>query len=570
MSKSAALVEGTSIPKNRMAEMMAHSKALLGEDTNTDTPGDQLIEEPEIDHRTIARNLHNARPNLLDDISKKITRRRRAEGVQGTSPTPGQDDLGLATMPPTTSMVTNPGTLGGEDPEDELIGDPEDEHHPNETRRHDVDQLFAEGDGEGDEDDDDNGDEDGKGKDKEKGKNGDGDEDDDDNGKDESVEVICGKCGYEEEYNLNEDDMASNPPPMKDGQLDTTCPMCGGDMDFSLIGATDQEKVGDPNPFTDPRGNDGGGGEAPVESIHLARSLMHRLGEGENIEKIVDDVISSDFIDKNFRFKQESAEPFFEQAVREWYDNDLTDGEREIVLAEASAYSRAFDKGDKYSKRNMLGKTAGSNLSQKKGVTVSWDQQRAHDQNVQGKSYSDLHPVQQRAVKQSVRQTVAMSGEPDKSVGKRGTSSGYGAYDKLHGRLSKVGFSTTKDTMGAIKGGRNVDPGVNAGHIAHDKLDKHLSNRANGWKDDYSSHRGSGVPIGQHTFSQAKYDHPEHGTIQLYKPTGSGSSRYSTPNLGDKGTTPHIYHKPVGGRGKYMPIDHPNAQALMKKIGVQD
>ena len=291
--KTAALIEGTTIPKDRMAAMMAHSKALLGE-SDTDLPGDQLIQESPVDHRQIAQNLSRARPSLLDDISARI--RSKKEGVQGTSPTPGQDNLGLETMPPTTSMVTNPGTLGGEDPEEEIIGEPPDAEHPNESRQRDVtDILFAESDDEDDEEGED-GDED------------DEDEDDkdkkDDEGGDtnESVEVHCEKCGYEEEYNLSEAEMQSNPPPMTaEGQLDTTCPMCGGDMDFSLVGATDQEKIGDPTPFTDPRGNDGG--EAPVEAVHYARSLMHRLGEGEDVDDLVNEVIQSDFLPKDFRFK---------------------------------------------------------------------------------------------------------------------------------------------------------------------------------------------------------------------------------------------------------------------------
>lgn len=345
MSQKAALVEGTSIPKDRMAAMMAASKSMFGESVNDDTPGDQLIDEAEVDHRRIAANLNAARPSLLDDINQKISRRKktegrrsRKEGVQGTSPSPGQDD-DLGFIPPTTSMVTNPGTLGGEDPEKEVIGEPPGVEHPNERLNRDLGLLFSEDDDEeknpfakkakdddDEEEDEDEGEDDDREEDDEdeeddeedddkkeaKGK----DDDDDDDGQNESVEVQCGKCGYEEEYSLREEDMASNPPPMTtEGQLDTTCPMCGADMDYSLIGATDQEKVYDTKPFTGPRGESGGGEAAPtVESMHYARSLIHRIGEGEDIDALVKEVVESDFIPPGFRFK---GQRFFAQAAQQ-------------------------------------------------------------------------------------------------------------------------------------------------------------------------------------------------------------------------------------------------------------
>lgn len=236
------------------------------------------------------------------------------EGVGGTSPTPGQDAPTF--IPPTTSNVTNPGDLGGEDPTKEVIGDTHPDVTPSdkaaEAFQRSLNTLFAEKEDEKDDDEgeDENGDEKGDGDEDDDDKvysKKDGEDDDDDDKKDkgekddedekkaECMEVRCESCGYEESYDLSEQAIALNPPPMTEsGEIDTTCPMCGADMDFSLIGATDQSKIGDPNPIAGPRGE--GGTEVPQEALAYARSLMRRVAEGTPVDDMAKEVVESDFL----------------------------------------------------------------------------------------------------------------------------------------------------------------------------------------------------------------------------------------------------------------------------------
>lgn len=303
MEKQVDGLKGTSISTNRMAEMLAASKALAGD---TGPAGLSEANADNVDLRVAAANMNNARPNLLEGINNRIAKKRKkTEGVQGTSPSPGQDD-DTGFIPPTTSMITNPGVLGGEDASEEKTGEPYGVEHPNEDRlRASMAHLFAEESDESDDDEDeeddgkDNGDEDDEddeedGKDKKKSKNS-----DDDDEEDEIVEVHCKECGFEETYDLSESAMEMNPPPLKEGKLDTTCPMCGADMDFSLMGATDQSKVSDPRPFTGPRGEGGTGPSEsviPVQALEQARSLMSRAVSGEAIESLAAEVIKGDFL----------------------------------------------------------------------------------------------------------------------------------------------------------------------------------------------------------------------------------------------------------------------------------
>lgn len=287
MSKKDTTLQGTTITKNRMEEMLRHSAAISGSASGTAVLDE---EEQEVDPVRVAAAYNRARPNLVDDINKRLANRRRTEGVQGTSPTPGQDNFDY--VPPTTSNVTNPGTLGGEDPLEEPADGsdiPSGEDHPNEQLMRDISTLFSEkkdDEKDGDDDEDDNAD--GEGED-------DGDEDDGD-GKDknEALQVHCKECGYEEVYNLSEGEMEENPPPMKNGELDTQCPMCGADCDLSMMGATNQGEIGDPNPRTDPRGQSES--VVPPTSLAIAGALMRRVAEGESVGDVAKEVIDEDFI----------------------------------------------------------------------------------------------------------------------------------------------------------------------------------------------------------------------------------------------------------------------------------
>jgi len=297
MEKQVDGLKGTSISTNRMAEMLAASKALAGD---TGPAGLSEASADNVDLRAAAANMNDARPNLLESVNSRIAKRRKkTEGVQGTSPSPGQDnDTGF--IPPTTSMVTNPGVLGGEDASEEKTGEPYGVEHPNEDRlRASMAHLFAEESDDEDDDEEDgkDNDEDDEG-DEENGKDKKSNKDDDEDGE-EVVEVHCKECGFEETYDLSESAMEMNPPPLKEGKLDTTCPMCGADMDFSLMGATDQSKVGDPRPFTGPRGEGGTGPSEsviPIQALEQARSLMSRAVSGEAIESLAAEVIKGDFL----------------------------------------------------------------------------------------------------------------------------------------------------------------------------------------------------------------------------------------------------------------------------------
>lgn len=232
-----------------------------------------------------------------------------AKITEDCAPSPGQETNPSITGVPLAAMISN--VTGGEHESDQVepVGKmpgeetPDDERVPAQAERlnRDIALLFAEEDdnekdkkdGEASDDDKVYGDEDDEDEDKK-----DGDKGKDDDEKDECAESValhCGKCGFEDEYSLNEADMAQDPPPMKDGQLDPTCPMCGADMDMSLIGATDQEQVSDPNPLTGPRGE---GGTDPVGESELAfaRELIGRVLEGEDPDTLARAVIEADFM----------------------------------------------------------------------------------------------------------------------------------------------------------------------------------------------------------------------------------------------------------------------------------
>lgn len=252
MSDQNRMVEGTSISKDRFAAMLAHSTK-INEDC-APSPGQEM--SPSITGVPLSATISNVtggdyQPDQVEPIGK---------------------------MP------------GEETPEDERVPD-----QPVEQLDRDLALLFAEGeddkkDGEASDDDKVYGDED------DEDEKDDDDEDDDEQEEcAESVALHCAKCGFEDEYSLNEEDLAQDPPPMKDGQLDPTCPMCGADMDMSLIGATDQEQITDPNPIAGPRGE---GGTDPVGESELtfARELVGRVLEGEDPEVLAQLVIEADFM----------------------------------------------------------------------------------------------------------------------------------------------------------------------------------------------------------------------------------------------------------------------------------
>lgn len=247
-------VEGTSITKSRFAQMIAHS-AKINEDC---------------------------------------------------APSPGQETNPSITGVPLGAMISN--VTGGEyepdqlDPIGQMPGEDEDADKqtgpPQEQLNRDLALLFAESDDEDDKDDDEASDDDKVYKDKDDEDDEDEKKDKDDDEQDECTEAVslhCQKCGFEDEYSLREEDMAQDPPPMKDGELDSTCPMCGADMDMSLIGATDQSQITDPSPLTGPRGE---GGTDPVgeSELSFARDLCMRVVEGEGPEQLAQAIIEADFM----------------------------------------------------------------------------------------------------------------------------------------------------------------------------------------------------------------------------------------------------------------------------------
>lgn len=478
----------------------------------------------------------------------KLSSSAMSEGVDGTSPTPGQDDPQY--VPPSTSTVTNPGALGGEDPTEEPADGSDiatGEEHPNESRvAMDALNLFREAD---DEDDDDK---DGDSEDDDKE-----DSEDDEEDKPEQVEMHCKECGYEERYSMNEEDLASNPPPMRDGEIDPTCPMCGADCDMSLMGATDQEAVTDPEPFTSPQGES----YVPEHVVAVAGSYMHRAVEGESIDALAQEIIESDFLDhrtyqeavsSRLGTEARTANPTFETVVSEWY-NGLSETERAEVLQEANAYSRAYDQTRDYNKSDMLGKYRGRfNGYHGKG---GWDAKTP--------GYDKLQPVQQRAVKKHVRD---MAADPSKRYNvKAHNGPTYAKYDRLHKALGSVGFEpTTSDVRNRLQlmGPGSVHPDVNKGHNLMKTFKKHADKHL---ISDYDMY-GRSSKIGDHEFSYTQYHpHKEFGTVGIHEPK---SRKYERGvNMVDAAAQPHIYHKPAGAtRGRNLPITHPDAQALIQRM----
>lgn len=241
------MVEGTGITKARFSQMLAHS-AKLNEDC-APSPGQET--QPSIAGFPLAAAVSN---------------------VTGGDYEPDQ-------VPPI-------GELPGD-------GDTKDKQTepPQEAIDRDIALLFSESDKDDEEKDGDEDEKDGEVSDDDKVYK-DGDEQEECS---EAVALHCSKCGYEDEYSLNEEDLAMDPPPMKDGKLDQTCPMCGSDMDMSLVGATDQDAVGDPNPFTGPRGE---GGTDPVgeSALSFARDLISQVLEGEEPSTLARSVIEADFM----------------------------------------------------------------------------------------------------------------------------------------------------------------------------------------------------------------------------------------------------------------------------------
>lgn len=319
----AKTIPGTSITESAMERMLRHNRELVG----------PAADAGEIDHARIAENINNSRPVLLPGVAgpapvvraSRVTERAlklaggTTEGVQGTSPTPGQDNIDY--IPPTTSNTADPANIPAKGPDAENQPASRGVSKKEQMVR-DIATLFSEGenpfakdgegdgkDGEGDEDDkdgkdgegdgkDDNPDDkdgkDGDGKDGKDGKDGDGDEEP----VAEAVEVHCNECGYDETYDLSEASLAEGHVPLTtEGKLDNKCPMCGADMDLSMIGATNVGEIGDPNPRTDARGNSGQPQESvSADAIRQAQSLMKRVVEGESIESVTKFVVESDFM----------------------------------------------------------------------------------------------------------------------------------------------------------------------------------------------------------------------------------------------------------------------------------
>lgn len=286
-------IPGTNITETSMEKMLRHNREIVGVGKDPKT---------EIDHQRIAEQLNNG-PVLLPVIAaprvratKVVERALQAEGVDGTSPTPGQDDISY--IPPTTSNTADPGDPGISPSSGELEPATKGKGQSRmEKLVADIETLFAES-GDGDNNDKgDKDDKDGDGKDKD-GKDKDGKKDDEED-VDEAVEVHCNECGYEETYDLSETSIAEGSVPLTpDGQFDPKCPMCGAAMDMSLIGATNTPEVTNPQPFTDPRGNSPQR-TVPQESLEYAANLMHQVVEGVDVDLLANQVIQGDFIPRH-------------------------------------------------------------------------------------------------------------------------------------------------------------------------------------------------------------------------------------------------------------------------------
>lgn len=306
-------IPGTSISESAMEKMLRHNRELVG-------GGDQPAT---VDHQQIAEGIRASQPVLLPGVGapRIAASRVRTEGVQGTSPTPGQDNIDY--IPPTTSNTADPGNIPAKGPDAE--NEPASNAGPRKSRAEqlnaDISTLFAEGenpfakkdDKDGDEDEDhdepdgdENGEDtdgDGDGKDKKDDKDeleGEGVEP-----VDEAVEVHCESCGYEETYELSEAAIAEGQVPLTpDGKLNNKCPMCGADMDLSMIGATNVGEIGDPNPRTDARGNSGPTESVSPEAVRAANVFMGRVVAGEAVEDVAKSIIEGDFLERKAKKRQ--------------------------------------------------------------------------------------------------------------------------------------------------------------------------------------------------------------------------------------------------------------------------
>lgn len=294
---------GTKIQESQMEKMLRHNREITGQ-----TPPSQ--QPVAVDHQKISEGLLASQPVLMPSLAgprPRLAASRIVEGVAGTSPTPGQDD-NLGFIPPTTSNTADPANIPAKGPDAE--NQPASKTRAERMQR-DLQSLYAEdqipnfdkedeGDGEGKDDGDeddkdkkDKDDKDDKDKDDKDGKTDDGDE-----GVEESVEVHCESCGYEETYSLSETNInEGNVPLTAEGKLDNKCPMCGADMDLSMVGATNVGEIGDPSPRTDARGNDGSQKESvSPDAINYASQLMRRVVEGEDVDAVAKSVIEGDFM----------------------------------------------------------------------------------------------------------------------------------------------------------------------------------------------------------------------------------------------------------------------------------
>ena len=311
-AKNEQTLPGTTIKQSSMEKMLRHNQSLVG--TAPTTPS----AEPQVTHQQIAEGLSASRPVLLPGVasadvnprnvpviaSTRVTERTlRAtrsvqEGVAGTAPSPGQDNL--AFVPPTTSNTADPGNSGkGPDAETEPASADAGQIQKKSRKERlvaDLKTLFAEQDQDDDKDNKDDEDE-GDGKDNKDDEEGDGSEEGSEE-VDEAVEVSCSNCGYEEVYDLSEAAISGGQVPLTpEGKLDSKCPMCGADMDLSMMGATNVGEISDPNPRTDPRGNSPQQESSiPAESLRYARDLMERVSQGAEIDVVVRDVIDGDFL----------------------------------------------------------------------------------------------------------------------------------------------------------------------------------------------------------------------------------------------------------------------------------
>jgi hypothetical protein len=72
-----------------------------------------------------------------------------------------------------------------------------------------------------------------------------------------------------------------------------------------MVGATDVAQVGNPAPFTDPRGNSPQKESVDPKVVEYAQGLMNRVVRGESLDDVVKTVIEGDFLPKGRNARRE-------------------------------------------------------------------------------------------------------------------------------------------------------------------------------------------------------------------------------------------------------------------------